>query len=190
MNWTRKGKHRLIGKHYSKALIVQNFKSKTTGKIIDYGLFSSKNASVVFPLTARGQVVAIKQYRFGSCKNQIELPSGMLNKKESGREAAKRELVEETGYAPGKMIDLAPSHGLFIDPPAFFLCVHFAFLALNCVRMRSQELDREEEISVQLIPLTEWIKMCFDGRIDDQTSLAMTFLAMPHLRKFGVKISL
>lgn len=188
MSWIKKGRRRLIAKHRHKALIVQKFKSKATGKIIDYGLFSAKNAAVVLPLTSEGKVVAIKQYRFGSFKNQTELPSGNLDGQESALKAAKRELSEETGYVPERMIDLSPKGGLFIDPPAF-LARHFTFLALDCLKVGEQNLEPDEEISVRLIPLKEWIAMCFDGRIDDQTSLSMTFLALPHLKKFSVKIT-
>lgn len=188
MNWIETGKPRLIGKHRSKALVVQQFRKRTSAERRDYGLFSSKNASVVLPITRRGEVVAVKQYRFGSGKIQTELPSGVLNDKESGVKAARRELKEETGYVPGRLFKLGLKRGLFIDPPAF-LSLHFFFLALDCVKVGEPQLDPEEEISVKLIPFKSWLQMCFRGQIDDQTSLTATFLALPHLQKFGPRIS-
>jgi len=189
MNWERNGSPKVIGECYGRSLISQSFRNREARKEIDYALFQAKNASVIFPITSDGDVITVKQYRFGSCKKQTEIPSGALNDGESGLAAALRELKEETGYEPGEIINLSPnspSGGLFVDAPAFFMCLHFVFLALDCKKTGQQKLDQEEKLTVCLIPLNEWVEMCLNGQIDDQTSLSTTFLAMG---KLGVKFN-
>lgn len=189
MSWGRNGNPKVVGKCHGRSLISQNFRNHETHKEIDYTLFQAKNASIIFPITSGGDVITVEQYRFGSCKEQAEIPSGTLNAGESGLEAALRELKEETGYEPERIINLSSNSqngGLFVDAPAFFMCLHFVFLALNCKKTGEQKLDQEEELTVRLIPINEWVKMCLNGQVDDQTSLSITFLAMG---KLGVRFN-
>jgi len=63
---------------------------------------------IIVPITDEGQVILIEQYRIPVGKNVIEFPAGLVNdidpkKKESILSAARRELIEETGYRAGKM---------------------------------------------------------------------------------------
>ena len=54
----------------------------------------------VIPLLAGGEVVLVRQWRYGTAAPTLEIPGGMVEA-ESEREAAERELLEETGYRAG-----------------------------------------------------------------------------------------
>lgn len=61
----------------------------------------------ILALTAKRELVMIRQFRHGTRCVELEIPAGIIESGESPLEAAVRELREETGYAPiepGKII--------------------------------------------------------------------------------------
>ena len=66
-----------------------------------------------------------KQYRYAFNEEIIEIPAGKLEKDEIPLEAAKRELLEETGYRPLEMIhlgDMYPTCGYSTEIIHLFYC--------------------------------------------------------------------
>ena len=92
----------------------------------------------------RGEVVVVHQHRFGSGAPTIEIPGGMIDPGEDPLTAAKRELLEETGYAAERWTSL----GAVAPNPAFQdnLCHHF--LAEGATRSDPQDLDAGEDIVI------------------------------------------
>jgi len=64
--------------------------------------------STVLALTAAKRVVLVRQYRPAVEDYTLELPSGIIDPGESPAEAAKRELLEETGYHAAAVEVLGP----------------------------------------------------------------------------------
>jgi len=62
-----------------------------------YSIETSDYVSVL-ALTEEGQVLLVRQYRPAVEARTLELPSGHVDKGETPEEAARRELLEETGY--------------------------------------------------------------------------------------------
>ncbi len=65
---------------------------------IEKDLVSFGSSVVIIPLLDDGRVVFLKQYRAAIASWIIELPAGRVEDNEDLREAAIRELEEETGY--------------------------------------------------------------------------------------------
>ena len=59
--------------------------------------------TTLFALTKKNEVLLVRQYRPAVERTMLELPSGVVDPGESPLAAAKRELVEETGYRAGKV---------------------------------------------------------------------------------------
>ncbi|MDY6781996.1 MAG: NUDIX hydrolase [Cyanobacteriota bacterium] len=59
--------------------------------------------SVVVALTPERKILFVRQYRPAVEQYTLELPSGHIDSGESPEEAARRELLEETGYTAGTM---------------------------------------------------------------------------------------
>ena len=60
----------------------------------------------IVALTSRRQIVLVKQFRPAVEHDALELPSGCLDPNELPLECAHRELLEETGYPAGDLVEL------------------------------------------------------------------------------------
>lgn len=91
--------------------------------------------------------VMIRQYRFGVGYTTLETPGGMVDPGEDSFTAARRELLEETGYVSDKWSYLGA-----VEPnPAVHnhLCHHW--LAEDAYLAREQDLGEGESIAVELM---------------------------------------
>ena len=77
-----------------------------------YYVVDGSDYVTVLPTTASGGVVLVRQFRPALEDFSLELPSGHIEKGESPEEAARRELLEETGYTAGKLEFLGEFAGL------------------------------------------------------------------------------
>lgn len=81
----------------------------------------------------------VELYRFAIEKKSLEFPAGIIEKNETPREAAKRELEEETGII-AKKLTLLDWYYAFIGMSD---CKSYVFLAEN-LSFNKQKLDRSE----------------------------------------------
>ncbi len=98
----------------------------------------------VVAITPERRIVLVRQYRFGVGVVTTEIPGGVIDPGESHRDAAERELREETGHAAARWSYL----GAVQANPAFQsnLCHHW--LAEEVVRVGEPEPDPGEDIVV------------------------------------------
>jgi len=120
------------------------------GRKTSYYILNTPDWVNVIALDGRKQVVMIREYRCGVARRVLELPGGCTEARDRGPlGAAKRELLEETGFTARKWQYLG-----FINPnPAFQNNRNHTFLALGAHPSAPQSLDEGEEISVVRIPL-------------------------------------
>ena len=102
----------------------------------------------VVPLTPDGEVVMIRQFRFGTAANTLEIPGGMVEEGEDPRSAALRELEEETGYRADRILALGSCH----PNPGIQSNRCHSFLALGCRQIHQGAPDHGEDIRVELYP--------------------------------------
>lgn len=182
--WSKIGETKVLAEDHHKALLREWFLDPHENKPIDFSLFGSTKSArptIVFPLTVHIEVVAVRQFRPAANQIVLELPGGEPHSEATDNSASavgRRELMEETGYGPGKMIELAP---LAYFDPGFTAIHYYPFLALNCCKMRKQKLDPGEYIEVVIMPFQEWLRMIFQGVIIDNKSMAVTLMALPHI---------
>ncbi len=103
----------------------------------------------IVALTPEREVVVVTEYRHGAGAVLAGLPGGAIDVGEDPLVAARRELVEETGYASDEWIALGASRP---NPANQDNHVHY-FLALDAHRVADQALDPGELIDVSLEPL-------------------------------------
>lgn len=117
---------------------------------------------IVVPVTESGEVVMVRQYRNGSESLSLELPAGGVDPGESFEEAARRELLEETGYGCSR---LAPIGQEMYSNPSTHSNKCQMFLAEGCYKIGEQNLDPFENIEVVTNSFEEVVKSVFDGEI-------------------------
>lgn len=69
------------------------------GRTAEWDLLAGGDSVAVVAITSDGQVVLVRQYRPGPGRILDELPGGGVEAGEVPTDAARRELLEETGYA-------------------------------------------------------------------------------------------
>ena len=80
------------------ALSVQQVRVPDGRIIDDFYQLALPDFTLVFATTPSGEIIMIRQYKHGAKRTSLTLPGGLVEKGEDPEEAAKRELLEETGY--------------------------------------------------------------------------------------------
>ncbi|RKY19604.1 MAG: NUDIX hydrolase [Planctomycetota bacterium] len=138
----------------------------------EYHVVEISDAVVVVPRLPDGRVVMIWQHRHPHGKTHWEVPAGRLQVGEDPAAAAERELLEETGHRPGRLLRL----------PGFYpingISAHWAhaFLALDCERVSEPALDVTEQIETGVFSAAHVRGMLAAGELDDGfTALALFY---------------
>ena len=118
-----------------------------------------------------GKFIFEKQYRYAMNEEIIEMPAGKLEEGEIPLEAAKRELLEETGYRPLEMIHLGDNYP---TPGYSTEVIHLYY----CPKANKEErhLDSDECIDLIYLSLEEVEKLIQENKIKDSKSIAAIYL--------------
>jgi ADP-ribose pyrophosphatase len=102
----------------------------------------------VVAITNDDELVLVWQWRFGSREMSLEIPGGVVDTGEEPIVAARRELLEETGYA---CTSIEPLITTYANPPLHGNRLH-SFLAKGAHKVAEPSFDHAEECEVALIP--------------------------------------
>jgi ADP-ribose pyrophosphatase len=119
-------------------------------------------AVAVVALTEAGEVVLERQHRYPLRRDFVEIPAGKIDPGEAQLETAKRELLEETGYAAAEWTRLGLIHnaiGYSDESIELWLA--------RGLEQREAKLDAGEFLEVFTLPFKEALAMAEDGRISD-----------------------
>ena len=130
-------------------------------------------AVAVVPLLDDGHVIVERQFRYPIDEVITEIPAGKLDSKQEDRlEAAKRELREETGYTAEKWQNIGDFH-----PAAAYSDEKITLYLATGLKKGEQQLDEDEFLFVDAVPLKELVQDVLSGGITDgktQTALLKT----------------
>ncbi len=132
-------------------------------------------AVCVVPLTDEGEVICVRQYRYPFSTVLLEIPAGKLDSPdEDPRLAALRELKEETGAECQRLTCL----GKYFGSPALIGETIYMYLAEG-LSFGSLDLDEDEFLEVERIPLSELVQEILAGNVPDgKTQAAVLRVAM------------
>ena len=146
------------------------------GSVTELEVIRHQGAAAVVPLTADGDVLLVRQYRHATGGWLLEVPAGKLDPGEAPDVCAVRETEEEVGYQTGRLDPL----GWIWTTPGFTDEVIWLYLARDLVP-GSQNLDGDEVLSVERMPLEEAVSKAHQGEICDGKSVCALLRAAAFL---------
>ncbi|HML22634.1 MAG TPA: NUDIX hydrolase [Aggregatilinea sp.] len=129
-------------------------------------------AVAMIPLLDDGRVVMVRQFRLAANKITLEIPAGTLHGGEDPAEAAARELQEEIGFKPGKLVRLG---GHYTAPGYTTEYIHL-YLATELESSRL-DLDEDEFLEIEMIPLDEALRRVDNGEFEDGKTMIGLMMA-------------
>lgn len=162
--------------------IKQDRCQKSNGEIVEkYYTIIRNNIVVIAAFTKERELILVDQYRHPVLANDLELPAGYIEETEDAYTAAKRELLEETGYSSNQLVKIAETYASAgtMNNKIFF------FLAQNAEKIAEPNLDLNEEMVALKITWNNAIKALENGEIQDTASVTGILLAKKYLKENG-----
>jgi 8-oxo-dGTP pyrophosphatase MutT (NUDIX family) len=116
----------------------------------------------IIPITQAEEVVMIEQFRHGTEQVTLEIPGGIVDPGEVPLEAAKRELLEETGFGASRVVSLGRTR----PNPAIQNNWLHSFAAFNVEIQGRPVFTGTEHTTVRRVPLLDVPSLIADGTID------------------------
>jgi ADP-ribose pyrophosphatase len=160
---------RVIGRStiYSGGINLRRDRFMLGGKVIDKEIVEHKDSVGIVAVSENDDVILVTQYRRAAGKVLLEIPAGKMEKGETPRQAAVREMAEEIGYS-GR---LEPLMKWYLAPGYSTELMH-VFVATNLRKIARGPLDDDENIKIKKMKLSAAIKKCLNGEIQDSKTVA------------------
>ncbi len=147
-------------------VLLPNGKEATRDVVIHPG------ASVVIPITDKGEVYLVRQFRKPIDQESLEIPAGKLDKGEDPLACAKRELKEETGLDAKDIQHLIDIH----STPGFSNEVLHMYVAKELYEGEACA-DEDEFISAEKYPINTLVDMVVKNEITDAKTIIGILMA-------------
>ncbi len=144
------------------------FHNLSSDQFGDFVIIKSNDWVQVVAETIDHNIVLVRQFRFGSQEISLELPGGIMDTDESVISAARRELVEETGYTGDEATVIAT---LLPNPAIQTNRVHVVHIK-NCKRTNPTNFDEFEDLQTLLYSRENLIKAVQTGTISHCITIA------------------
>ena len=167
-SWRKLGEEFVYSGH--RKILRKNFRLPD-GREDHFDIVAGGHSSYIFALDEENRVILSRQFRPGPEKVYDDMPAGFIDKDESPDSAARRELLEETGYSGdfeylGNFV-----HSAYVDTK-----LHL-FIARNCKKIQEPKYDRNEFIEVVKKSLEDFVVQV---RAGDLTNAHLAYKALDY----------
>lgn len=141
----------------------RRYRHPENGKEGKFYYLDSRDWVIVVARTKEGELILIRQFRWGADELCWEMPGGIIDEGEDPIEAGLRELQEETGYTARRGRLLGSSRP---NPAILNNHCHFVFAEDAELHESGTDWDEHEEIQVRALPeasVMEWVRECKIG---------------------------
>jgi len=157
-------------------VIKHNLYKKPKGIQYSIATFCPRGVITVVALTKKEELIFIEQFRPAANKKIINLPGGGVDKGESAKEAAKRELEEETGFTGRDFKNI----GNAFFGPAQITDKCTIFFVRDVKRLKKKKINNdlaEREKKILFLKIGNALKLIKQGKIKCMTTIAAILLA-------------
>ncbi len=152
--------------YYSRIFrVTEDIAEDETGFVIERSIVRHPGSAVMMPVD-ENRILLVHQYRLPAEKMMWELPAGKIDEGETAFDAAKRELVEETGYSAGTWKELIS----FYPSPGFLQERMTIFLATDLIAGMATPMD-DERIETKWFDRAEVKRMILANEIEDSKTM-------------------
>jgi len=146
--------------------VTEDIASDKTGFEIKRSVVRHAGSAVMMAVDEKKRILLVRQYRLPAGRSIWELPAGRLDPGEKPLQAAKRELIEETGYRARSWTKLAS----FWVSPGYVQERMTVFLAKDLIAGVATPMD-DERIETRWFPHKEVAVMIREGKIEDAKTM-------------------
>lgn len=147
------------------------------GKTATREYLKHPGAVAALPLLDDGTALLVKQFRYPTGEVILEIPAGKLEAGEDPIACMGRELAEETGYHPGKLVHLA---SVWTTPGFTDEIIHL-YLA---TQLQAAPLERDADEFLEIVRLSKQEVLDYlngENIIDGKTALTISMVEMKQL---------
>lgn len=163
-----------------KAFSVFRYKIDYEGQLLKRDVIHRKNGVVIVPILGN-DILLLREYCAGSNSHILSLPGGKIDRDEAPESAARRELLEETGFNCSELIKLRFS----FEHPSTSNRKSYVFAARGLVNV--DPISTNEILEVVQLPFQEAVRACLVDFESDVSTFGSLMLAQPYLESSEVR---
>lgn len=164
--------------HGKRLVIDRNVFSLPNGKEVERLVVHPGDAAAILPVRNDGSYYLIRQFRFAIGEYIYEVPAGTVDPGETALDAARRELIEETGISA----ECFEPRGFIYTTPGFTDERIYLYEAYGLSPSSTFHPDEDEVIEVVRFSGEELEEMIADGRISDAKTICLVHRSRQGIR--------
>jgi ADP-ribose pyrophosphatase len=150
-------------------------------KILEKEIVEHSDSVGIIAIDNKQNIILVEQFRIAARNSLLEIPAGKIEKGETPKDAALREMNEEIGYT-GRLTRLFQCY----LAPGYDTEKMYFFLASNLrISKKRLTLDEDEQIKIKRMTLSSAIKKCFSVKIIDCKTIAAINMMLNSKNKFA-----